>query len=408
MTRPLHLSATSISNFKACPTRFLNANVLGIREIIPGDALRIGTNWHSVLELDDVEAVVEHLNKCYDEMPTGVDMDKMDVERATLLHAYLGYKWYYPELPETLVAETRFKMGLINPESRRSQPNVKLVGIVDKLVRLPNGKIAVKEHKSTSSSVDADSRYWAHLTLDTQTTLYVYAARRLQVEGGLVEFGIMPNDEPINTVLYDVWKKPGIKPKKLTQGDSKKFVETGEYCGQKFEVEFPATQKPALINPNEGDVLKIGGVRHWWEPGAKEGTLSIRETADMYGARLLADIGERPEYYFACREITKTDDEIARFESELLDIYRTIQNMKRSGHWYHNEHQCEATFKCRYIDSCYTGQDLDPDNPPLGFECIFNKEKLDDNDSTTDAPAQVEEGTTETATEGLGRPPVPE
>ena len=35
---------------------------------------------------------------------------------------------------------------------------------------------------------------------------------------------------------YDVWHKPGIKPKKLSQGDSKQFVEDGVYFDEVFEV----------------------------------------------------------------------------------------------------------------------------------------------------------------------------
>jgi hypothetical protein len=37
---------------------------------------------------------------------------------------------------------------------------------------------------------------------------------------------------------------------------------------------------------------------------------AIRETIGMFGARLLNDIYERPEFYFVRREIARTDAEI--------------------------------------------------------------------------------------------------
>ncbi|MBY8999180.1 MAG: hypothetical protein KGD60_15820, partial [Candidatus Thorarchaeota archaeon] len=114
-------------------------------------------------------------------------------------------------------------------------PNVVNKGKIDKLIRI-NGQIFVKEHKSTSSSVDPDSRLWKALGLDTQTNNYVYAARKLRISGQLAKYGITCMDR-IAGVYYDCWHKPGISPKKLSQADSKKFVETGEYCSQQFKVE---------------------------------------------------------------------------------------------------------------------------------------------------------------------------
>ena len=51
MSNALRLSATSIGRYKACPTRFRNADVEGLRLEEDSDALRIGTNWHSIQEI---------------------------------------------------------------------------------------------------------------------------------------------------------------------------------------------------------------------------------------------------------------------------------------------------------------------------------------------------------------------
>jgi hypothetical protein len=94
----------------------------------------------------------------------------------------------------------------------------------------------------------------------------------------------------------------------------------------------------------------------------------------MYGARLLADIATRPEFYFARREYGKTDDELNRFHRELLAIFGTIRTMYKDEGWYHCEKMCENTFKCEFIDICYNG--VDPDGQlPEGLICKHREEE---------------------------------
>jgi len=50
-------------------------------------------------------------------------------------------------------------MSLINPETGKSLPNVKTQGKIDKIINLGD-RFAIKEHKSTTSSLDSDSSYW--------------------------------------------------------------------------------------------------------------------------------------------------------------------------------------------------------------------------------------------------------
>jgi len=407
--RKLILSASSIGAFKSCPVRFRNAYVYGIRKIEDSESQRIGTFWHLLLETvalvpgsecpecemnlaagdqfdpeqcpicegtgkvpDDImEAVTRVLNKAYMGKEFADPLAK-EIERVTLLHALAGYRWHYGDTLEPVVAtEQYFSLPLLNPQTGHPVPDVFIKGRIDKLIEIASG-IAVKEHKSTSKSIDPDSTYWGHLNLDVQTTMYIYAARRMQMNAW-VESGDAGSGGPlINTVKYDVYHKPTIRPKKLTQGDSKKFVADGMYMGQEFELVQHAHNKGT--EPFIEDGLAANGTHLVIEPGAKPGTFAIRETPDMFGARLLKDITERPEFYFKCKELTRTDAELKAFEQELYDIAQNMRFMIRSGRFYTNEHACEATFRCDYIEQCYNRETMNPASPPDGFKCIFRKE----------------------------------
>ncbi len=402
------LSASLIATFKACPYRCYLKYVLGIVPIEDTDALRTGTNWHRIREImgmkpeavcvecankgsknptcpicqgsditpvDLMDAVIRQLNQAYETVPMSKTKDEWLAERAILLYSCAGYNWNYADDDFEVVAEEiEFSIPVRNPKTGRALPNVTLDGKIDKIVKAPNGLYYIDEHKSTSSPLDSDSTYWKHLTLDTQTLLYPYAAQQLQLNGDLEEYSIKPTDPLISGVRYDAWHKPQIRPKKLTQAESKKFVEDGEYMGDKFEVG-KAVIRDEHLDAKPQYHIEINNETAGVEPGAKEGTFAIRETPDMYGARLLKDIGERPEYYFQRKEIPRTAQDLEKFQWEIFNIYHTIKFMDRNSTWWQNEQQCEATFRCSNIDVCYNNVDLSDGHVPEGFRLTKWKEK---------------------------------
>lgn len=395
------LSYSLLSAFKSCPMRCYYKYVLNITPVEDTDSQRMGTNWHRLLEImgmkpgsvcpdccntqknpecplcggtdclpeDLMDAAVRHLNQAYSDVPLSKTADEWAVERDKLLYSLAGYNWYYADDDHEVVAqEIPFSIKLRNPITGRVLPNVEVVGKIDKIMRSPEGTLYVPDHKSTSKGIDPDSTYWNHLNLDTQTTLYPFAARQMQLAGELEYCGIKATDPLISGAWYDVWHKPTISPKKLTQADSKKFIETGEYMGEKFEAEIaPETQSGCIY---------VNGVVAEAFPGKKDGTFAIRETPEMYGARLLQDVSERPEFYFARRTIPRTDAELKRFEHQLYGIYKTLKFMERTNAWWANEHECERTFRCDYTPICYQGIRVNPENLPEGF---YNRRKKDGN-----------------------------
>ncbi len=402
------MSASLISCFKACAFRCYAKYVLGIIPDTDTDALRTGTNYHRCLEIlgmkpdticpecaqkgkknpecplcngtdimckDMMDAVVTHLNQTYKHVPVYKTREEWLTERAILLYSIAGYNWrYVADNYEVIAEEIKFSLPLRNPTTGRALPNVTIDGKIDKIVRSPEGLYYIEEHKSTGSELKPDSTYWNNLSLDTQATLYPYAARILQLNGDLEEYGILSGDPLISGVLYDVWHKPGIRPKKLTQADSKKFVETGEYMGDDYEVETHSGMERETAGC--GSCVTVNGEPAEIEPGKKEGTFAIGETPDMFGARLLVDIGERPDFYFARKELARTEADFKRLERQLYGIYKSLRFITSIDGFWQDETQCEATFKCPYIPFCYNNVEPDLANLPTGFKLTKWAEKL--------------------------------
>jgi len=390
------LSASAIAAVKSCPYKYKNAYHYGIRKIEEPAARRMGTNWHEGLDLaymkckqpcpncsnkmypektcllcegtgfvaDPLDAVTRMLSYRYANWYPGLPKSVAEVERVTLLYSLFAYRYHYDEQPiEVLAREIPFRIPLIDPSTRKTVPDVFIDGKIDKLIRW-DGRPAVLEHKSTSSAVAPDSDYWGHLRLDAQTLIYVYAAQRLMVDDLLTIKG-----NSIGDIVYDVWHKPQTEPKKLSQADTKAFIESGDYFGRKFDTDMMLAKDGEYVvnvmvdgEPAEHELLKSGAP-------------VIRETPEMYGCRLFGDIESRPDYYFARKLLTRSSVDLERFEWELFNLYQSVKSMIDNDSWYHNENSCDTFGKCDYCQFCYSGIELDPEKPPVGFKNIHEKEK---------------------------------
>ena len=350
-----YVSVTQIRAFKACVIRWRNRYIYGIKREIDTEIQRVGTNWHGFLEVlaltGDVEEVAKYIAQRYAKCPPSVNKETWERERTVLLYCVYVYDWYYKDSQnyETVATELKFKLPMIG-----APDGVVLVGMIDKIVKNSNGIPMIGEHKSTSSDVSMGSDYWKGLALDVQSMVYLHAARRLQLSGELESIGIKATDPLISGSLYDAWHKPQIKPKFLSVADVKKFLKTKKYCGAEFEVvEF------------DDVLLTIDGVKPETERTAKD-ELKIRETMDMFGARLFEDATNNPTKYFGRRELSFTDDQMADFEKEMSNIYQVMSYIELNSLYYKDESACEERFKCDYIGACYNNIDI-LHNVPNGF-----------------------------------------
>jgi hypothetical protein len=95
----------------------------------------------------------------------------------------------------------------------------------------------------------------------------------------------------------------------------------------------------------------------------------------MYGARYMSSIVEAPHEHFARKPVARTEDDMKRLERELYNIYKLVKYTEENDLWVQDEHQCDATFKCPYMKSCFSHVELDPANPPEGMKCIYKGKK---------------------------------
>ena len=387
----MNYSASAISNFKACPIRYRNSNIYRIRRIKETDALRQGNVWHKLQEIMGLkpggkclhcegkqcifcdgtgilpenltEVITKYINREYKEVPANKTTEDWLIERTILLNSMVGYFWYYSQNQqnyEIIASEFEFYLPIVI-----GGKTYFIRGKIDQIVKNEYINFYIREFKSTSKSLD-DETFWSHLNLDTQITLYLAAVQYLQMNGELKQYGITPQDQLVSGILYNVWHKPQIKPKNLTQSESKKFVENGEYCGQKFKVEaWSSDSAQGFVINNEQAIVN---------PGVKEGTFAIYETPQMFGARLIQDIITRPTFYFRQVELTRTTKDLQKFMDELVNIIELTTFMEKHDMWFSNEQQCQAKFKCEYTNLCYNHIPIGPDNIPDGYEYVKEKE----------------------------------
>lgn len=384
-----HLSASSIQSFKACPQRFRLAYREGLRADRDTDSQRAGTNWHAMHEEyansiaawkanrpDDtaedrniaaLQAVIDLLNVRYEKVPSWIDSTDWALERQVLLTSFVAYLWYWQNDPvEFIASEVPFNLPLHEPRTGMplSMKSAQRVGKIDHVIKWHDG-IGALERKSTTRSIAPDSDYWQKSSKDTQVSMYALAFSDMSA-AGLLPPGIQGGERFGNT-LYDVWHKPTIKPTTLTQAATKVFLDTGVYMECSF------TPVVTLSNiEGTSHLVSVDGITCEVEMGKKG--FAIKETVEMFGARLLQDIYERPDFYFARREIARTQAELREFRKELFAIYSAQSAFSKGNYWFSNESACRATFPCTFIPICYgpgASAVCDGSTTPVGFKRIF-------------------------------------
>jgi hypothetical protein len=327
------LTATRMTTLLACLRRHYWRYEVGLKATTDAMALRFGTAWHAAMEARwQGFAYPEALAKA-----TAAAREFAEIDLATLAGMLAGYYGRYDgdaECVQSLHAEQEFVLPLVGSRSFESS------GKIDGLGVLKDGRLALVEHKTAGKDIGADSAYWLRLRFNPQVYQYVLAARALGWDVGIV--------------VYDVARKPAIAQKQIPVLDA-------HGC--------------RIVNDALGNrVIKSDGSPRESADNAKGFSLATAlETPEEFGDRLVADTRERPDFYFARREVPILDQDVAEFEVQRLELSRLIlllrgaaRRARRPEHaWARN---CgDACQFCEFSGFCMQNISVDPAAPPAGF-----------------------------------------
>lgn len=238
------------------------------------------------------------------------DSDPLAVAKVRAL--VTGYHEHWQSAPyEVLAVEEVFRLPIVNPETGRPSRTYMQAGRFDLRVGFDRKKWMV-EHKTSSEEIaDPAAAYWKRLAIDQQVSMYALAHWQ--------------NEEKLDGTIYDVIRKPTIRPKQITKSDQKVMTEQKIYCG--FSID-NADISFAAANENV-------------------------ETPALYGLRLLRDCLDSPTKYYQRRPIPRLDNEILEWSGELWQVAQDIRATELSGGHYRNSGACMNYGRpCDFLGIC--------------------------------------------------------
>ena len=311
------LTHSGESCFKTCQRKFYLRYVVGLQSKHDSNPLRMGTSFHLGLEClkhgETEQQAEQAVRDTYADAqcPPWLDAEEFAVEEETAVALVKGYARRYGSdaIIQFKAVELSFNVPIVNPETGRETPVYRSAGKIDGIAELPDGRIALVEHKTTSESLEADSPYWGRLMMDSQISRYFLAAKHLGYD--------------VQTTVFDVTRKPAVRPKAIAKAERQSATYNGHYHG------IPLSQ-----------------------------TCPERETPKMYGARLLADLEARPEFYFQRKEIVRLESDLEEFRREQWILQQAMRDAALKARAWgasaypRNTGACLTMGTCPYFQIC--------------------------------------------------------
>jgi len=318
---------SSLACARRCLTEYdLNYNLRLTPDHDDAEARDVGTLWHDAHEArtkggDPFEVISKRA-------PSSLWSEK-------LRRMFAAYEWYYQDQSfDVIDAEGRFSFDVGGKTFR---------GRRDLRIRDKDGRKGLLERKTTSSDIGDDSMYWAKLPLDTQVGLYAISDEEVPV-----------------FIVYDVVRKPTIRPKALAKKDAGRM------------------RKEALASPDKGGVYYD---EHFSLDEIDAAELNGQETDRMYGARLTADMGDQPEKYFRRMPVYRSAEDFQTLIDNVLQQAELIEYAQAYQLMHRNPDSCQDFGRCQYFALCSNNirpQAGDPAPDGYHFRGVAHRELDDD------------------------------
>ena len=272
------------------------------------------------------------LSERFQEAPTNplecalasIDADVENWSSAAMARGLLrGYdsQWRESQRDMRLLSmEQMLQASLVNLNTGAPSRTFRMAGKIDKLCELSSRRKILVDHKTTSMEIEnPDSTYWSQLVIDSQPSHY--------------ELLLHLNGIQIDYVLWDVIRKPGIRPKKLSKADATAVSSLHEYAG------FRVSESGSRVSSD------------------------MRENAELYEHRVARESIDNPTKYFARRNAKRTNDELAEYGVELWDVATEMREARNHGRHYRNAGSCfNYGSPCRFLGVCSGHDTVDSDN----------------------------------------------
>lgn len=296
------LTNSSLSTFRACPRKYQIRYEQGYVPVQESEYLTFGKLMHKGIEAWSTNRNLEMaINAIYEMANKTPNLDEFLVAK---VHALMeGYHGRYKDDQYVAVAiEKDFRAPLLNPETAGESKNFILSGVVDRVFQRPGSdRYLLVETKTTSENIeDPASDYWLNLLIDSQVSTYYL---------GLEALGYS-----VENCLYDVCRRPALQPYKATPADKRKYKADGTlYAAQRDK----------------------------------------DETVEEFYQRVKGDIAERPNHYFARREVPRSPKDL---EDYLFDVWGTAQTVRAyqlKERFPRNTRSCISLYgTCPYFSYC--------------------------------------------------------
>lgn len=298
-------------------------------------SMRIGSAVHVGIDMYSKGATTE------DAIISACAAIGSEIERQYVGVMLAGYFWRWANFgAEVIASDLEFELPIYNPETGGKTRIHTLHDKIDRIVKLADGRIAVMETRTTSEEIEAKDGeppvYWKRLIMDTQSSISLMAARQLGYDAHIV--------------LYDVLRRPTLKPKMLPMNITRCLVETGAYVDSDGVV---ISEGHAVEFLDNGARVEIDGVPT--EIEHKKTYFQLCETPHMMGRRVLRDMQLRYDHYFQRREVPRLDSDLADAQREIFEMDRIFHFCRSNDYWPRNTASCVGFGTCSMFNLCSAG-----------------------------------------------------
>ena len=344
----MHLITNSrLTKFQRCARAHHYRYELGVAPLADAPALVFGTAIHAALEafwrawmttgFGATEAALAAL--------LSQPLDEFTAAKAlVMVSAYCAKYQRLAARSEVLAVEREFACSLTDPDTGIASTRWQLAGKVDAIVKLPDGRVAIVEHKSSARDASAGSDYRARLTLDAQVGIYFE---------GATSMGFTPD-----LCLYDVLVKPSMEPLTSTPTEDRKYTQAKsracKECSRKKDPKpGPHWDDAAKVFCADGQVQTDAGGRLY------ANQREFDETVEEFTERLCKAIEAEPDRYLIQAELVRTDGERTDCLRDVCAVVRAIDLTRKTGYAPRSAQSCFAHGRCEYLDACHAPSIID-------------------------------------------------